>query len=307
MADYEYLPVSSGSGDAAKMNIQTDRTAGATVIDVDSVTNVPTEFIGTWGTLGSDGLITLASKRDFKGRVSGADIIIDAMCPGNTDNGNTVGQVILVKPNTFWSNLVATFIKNATGFDTPEAVTFGSINGNNGLTITSGAVSLPNNSLLKAALEKPHYGKIYFATQFTGQVISNSEARISFNTLEAESVGITAGGLGGAAYLQVNRAGLYDVTIQINSSDGATSGSVIVWLAITNEAGVLINRFRHYDRTIAISQGQTYGHKVYLPLGYRIYVNCYSGDANFRLGYGGTNDTFNQKTFGPYLAVTEIR
>lgn len=124
MADYEHLPVGNGSGDAALMHITGTRLTAATTIAVDSVTNVPTKFIGTYGTLGADGLITAASKRDFKGHVSGADLVIDAFCPGSVDAGNTIGQVVIVKPNTFWANLVATFIKNATGFGTPESATF---------------------------------------------------------------------------------------------------------------------------------------------------------------------------------------
>lgn len=144
MADYEYLPASNGSGDAALMHIQSDRTALATLIDVDTVTNVPAKFIGTWGTLGSDGKITLATKRDFKGHVSGADIIIDAMCPGNTDGGNTTGQVIIVKPNTHWSNLIGQFIKNATGFGTPES-TFWS-------TITAAVAAITGNTTIGGSL-----------------------------------------------------------------------------------------------------------------------------------------------------------
>lgn len=152
MADYEHLPASNGSGDAALMHIQSDRTAGATLIDVDTVTNVPTKFIGTWGTLGADGKITLASKRDFRGHVSGADLIIDAMCPGNTDGGNTIGQVVIIKPNTRWSDLVAQFIKNATGWGTPEnsfwstiTAAIATITGN---TTIGGSLSVTGNTTL---------------------------------------------------------------------------------------------------------------------------------------------------------------
>lgn len=122
MADYEHLPASNGSGDAALMGITAERLTGATTIAVDSVANVPAKFIGTYGTLDADGLITSASKRDFKGHVSGANLVIDGFCPGSTDDGNTIGQVVIVKPSTHWANLVAQFIKNATGFGTPENI-----------------------------------------------------------------------------------------------------------------------------------------------------------------------------------------
>lgn len=118
--NYDFLSVSNGSGDAALMHIESDRLAGSATIDVDTVTNVPAKFIGTWGTLAANGLIDPSTKRDFRGHVSGADIIIDAMEPGFVDDGNTEGQIIIVKPNTGWANRVANFIKNATNNGTPE-------------------------------------------------------------------------------------------------------------------------------------------------------------------------------------------
>lgn len=127
MADYEHLPASNGSGDPALMHVQTQRLVGSTTIDVDSVTNVPAKFIGTYGVLGPDNLITAASKRDFFGHVSGADLVIDSFLPGSTDNGNEIGDVVIIKPNTGWANLIAAFIKNATGFGTPEDVTFNDV------------------------------------------------------------------------------------------------------------------------------------------------------------------------------------
>lgn len=122
MADYEHLPASNGSGDAALMHVESVRLTGATTIDVDTVTNVPAKFIGTYGVLGPDGLITAASKRDFNGHVSGADLVIDNFLPGSTDDGNAIGDVVIIKPNTHWSNLVAQFIKNLTNFGTPEDI-----------------------------------------------------------------------------------------------------------------------------------------------------------------------------------------
>lgn len=140
MADYDFLPASNGSGDAALAHITDIRTAPAATIKVDTVTNFPSKFIGTWGTLGSDGYITAASARNFKGHVSGADLIIDAMEAGSTDGGNTIGQVVIIKPTTGWANRVAAFIKNATNFGTPEAVTFGAVTAG-AVGATSAAIS----------------------------------------------------------------------------------------------------------------------------------------------------------------------
>lgn len=142
MSDHQFLKVSDGNGDAALVHVSDNRLAGAATIDVDTVANVPAKFIGTWGTVGANGLITPATKRDFMGHVDGADLVIDAMAPGNTDDGNTAGQVIIIKPNTHWSNLVASFVMNAKGYGTPEDVQFRDVTGRNGVfdTITvSGA------------------------------------------------------------------------------------------------------------------------------------------------------------------------
>jgi hypothetical protein len=127
VADYDYLPASNGSGDAPLMHVTGTRAIAATSIAVDSVTNVPTKFIATYGVLGSDGLITAASKRDFKGHVSGSTLVIDAFEPGSADNGNAIGDVVIIKPNSGWANRVAAFIKNAANFGTPEAVTFSAV------------------------------------------------------------------------------------------------------------------------------------------------------------------------------------
>jgi hypothetical protein len=126
--DTDFLSVSNGSGDAALMHVNgTGRLSGATTIPVDTVANVPTKFIATYGTLGPDGKITAASKRDFKGHVSGSSLIIDGFLPGSVDNGNTAGQVVLIKPNTHWSNTVASFLKAIAGLATAVPGTFTSL------------------------------------------------------------------------------------------------------------------------------------------------------------------------------------
>lgn len=156
MAQYDFLSVSNGSGDAALMHIETDRLTGATTIDVDTVTNVPAKFIGTYGTIGPDGLITAASKRDFRGHTSGGNLVIDAFEPGSTDAGNTAGQVVIVKPNTGWADRVATFIKNATGNGTPEAGTFAALTAAAITAVSaaiSGALTVGGNATVTGNLE----------------------------------------------------------------------------------------------------------------------------------------------------------
>lgn len=121
MADYDYLPASNGSGDAALMHITAPRLTGATTLTVDSIVNVPTKFIGTAGTPLATGFIDPATAINFKGHTSGSNLVIDSFEPGSTDAGNTAGQIVIIKPTSGWTNRVASFIKNATNFGTPEA------------------------------------------------------------------------------------------------------------------------------------------------------------------------------------------
>ena len=78
---------------------------------------VPAKFIGTYGSLltsGSNaGQIDPATKVDFKGHLGTGNLVIDGFEPGSTDNGNTAGQVVVIKPNSVWANLICSAIATA--------------------------------------------------------------------------------------------------------------------------------------------------------------------------------------------------
>lgn len=106
---------SNGSGEAVKASITALRTAGATTNTVDSTTNWPTNFIATSGKELPDG--TLTNVLVYAGHKSGSTIIIDTIAPGYTDTlGNSVNDVIILKPTTMWgdnlSNLLAVSLDN---------------------------------------------------------------------------------------------------------------------------------------------------------------------------------------------------
>lgn len=122
--DYEYLKASDGTGDAALMHVEAERSIGATTIEVDIVTGVPDKFIGSFGTLLPTGFVDAATIGNFYGHLDGSNLEIDGFLPGTVDDGNSEGQVVIIKPNTFWSNKVAEFILNATDNGTPINVTF---------------------------------------------------------------------------------------------------------------------------------------------------------------------------------------
>lgn len=177
-ADNEFLSVSNGSGDAALMHVNgSGRLTGATTIPVDTVANVPTKFFATYGVLGPDGLITSASARNFKGHVSGSNLVIDGFLPGSTDNGNSVGDVVIIKPQTHWANTVATFIKNITNFGTPENIWASAINAAS--ATLSGALSAASAAIsgamtVGAGLTVTGVSRVVPATTASGSTITPS-------------------------------------------------------------------------------------------------------------------------------------
>lgn len=112
----EYLRASDGTGNAALAHIESTRAIGATVLNVDSVDNYPTKFIYTTGTVGADGFLVPASITEMFCHVTAGDVIIEGYMPGYTDQGNTAGQVGVIKQSTAWANLVADTMKNAQTF-----------------------------------------------------------------------------------------------------------------------------------------------------------------------------------------------
>lgn len=108
--DNTYLKVSDGGGDAAMMHVINPRSINATTISVDTVANVPEKFIATYGELLPSGFIDPATAVNFYGRLSGSDLEIDGFLPGTTDNGNSVGDVVVIRPNTFWANQLVSYL-----------------------------------------------------------------------------------------------------------------------------------------------------------------------------------------------------
>jgi hypothetical protein len=229
MSDYNYLPVSNGSGDASLMHLTGNRGIGSTVYAVDSVVNVPANFIGTCGTLLATGFIDPTTKTDFKGHVSGATLVIDAFEPGSTDTGNTSGQVVVIKPNTGWANRVAQFIKNATNFGTPEAVTFAGV--------TAGATTV---TTLTSTNDTNVGGNLVM----TGAVhsASSSVATVdgSANVTPNKQI-FTVTGLDASATVQAPTIGTWDgAAVVIRIKDNGVSRSLTFVAAYTNISGLAL-------------------------------------------------------------------
>jgi len=115
--DQTYLQVSDGNGDASLMHITGTRLIGSTVINVDTVVNVPSKFIATSGTPNIDGFIDPTTVTNFYGHVDGSTLVIEGFCAGSTDTGNTTAQVVIIKPNTEWANLLVNTVNNSDGWN----------------------------------------------------------------------------------------------------------------------------------------------------------------------------------------------
>lgn len=107
MADLRLVSASDGNGEAVRATVTGIRNPSSTVINVDSVLNWPSYFIATSGTLLPDGTLDQGTVTVFSGHLSSTTIVIDGFLPGYSDTGNTVGQVVVLKPTTAWADEIA--------------------------------------------------------------------------------------------------------------------------------------------------------------------------------------------------------
>ena len=103
--EIDFLYASDKTGEAVRAVVTGTRTIASTTLEVDSLNNWPAKFVATVGTLNvTTGIIDPATVTIFKGHTSGGDIIIDEFAPDYADSGNSIGQVVVIKPNTFWAD-----------------------------------------------------------------------------------------------------------------------------------------------------------------------------------------------------------
>ena len=108
MNDVEYLQASNGSGEPPRASVTVARSIAATTLTVDAVTNWPPFFVATSGVLNTEtGVLNPATVKVFKGHTQSGAIEIDAFAPGYTDAGNAVGDIVVLKPNTLWADIIA--------------------------------------------------------------------------------------------------------------------------------------------------------------------------------------------------------
>lgn len=128
------IKASDGTGNASVATVQAVRSAGATTIQVDTTQGIPTEFVGSMGTphtftdpvTGEEiTIISEATAVDFSGHIDGSDLEIDDIAPGYTDGGSEVGDIVIIRPTTQWSDnlyrVVAEKAVNPVGMIAPYA------------------------------------------------------------------------------------------------------------------------------------------------------------------------------------------
>ena len=106
----EYIRASDGNGVAVTATVTSDRGIGSLTLIVDSVLNWPHKGIATVGTAVYDSdnnLTTITDPTVFKFHLDGSIIEIDGFAPGYTDNGNTIDQIVILKPTTDWADDIA--------------------------------------------------------------------------------------------------------------------------------------------------------------------------------------------------------
>lgn len=123
MASIEQIKGSDGTANASLATVQNSRSSGASTIIVDTVAGInPAGFIGSMGTphtftdpVTSETItvISEATAVDFSGHIDGSNIEIDDIAPGYTDLGSEVGDIIIIKPTTQYSDNLAEVLEAA--------------------------------------------------------------------------------------------------------------------------------------------------------------------------------------------------
>lgn len=116
MQSIKLIRGSDGSGNASAATVQIIRSAGATILHVNTVTGIPTNFCATMGTphtfvdpvtAETITVISEATAVDFEGHVDTGTLVIDTIAPGYTDAGSAVGDIVVIRPTTQYANNVA--------------------------------------------------------------------------------------------------------------------------------------------------------------------------------------------------------
>lgn len=163
--DLGTLNASDGTGEASQASVQAIRTAGANSITVSSLSHWPAKFIATTGTLipvqgTNQKTIDPSTMLVFAGHISAGKIVIDSVAPGYVDQGSKVNDVVIIKPTTFWADILAGAVQSVSGNGTPVPATFSTLTTTSNTTIqgnlvVNGTSSVKSGSVTSAATINP--------------------------------------------------------------------------------------------------------------------------------------------------------
>jgi len=102
----ENIKGSDGTNETVRAVVTAQRAISSTTIQVNSIVGFNSSVISTTGALDADSKLTIRPQVFF-GHISGSSIEIDSFAPGYTDQGNEVGDIVVIKPTTAWADEIA--------------------------------------------------------------------------------------------------------------------------------------------------------------------------------------------------------
>lgn len=109
MPSIENIKGSDGTAETVRAVVTAQRAVSSTTIAVNSIVGFNTNFIGTTGGLDADNKLTIRPQVFF-GHISGSNLVIDSFVPSYTDQGNEVGDIVVIKPTTAWADEIAALL-----------------------------------------------------------------------------------------------------------------------------------------------------------------------------------------------------
>lgn len=103
------VKASDNTAESVRAVVTSIRSVSSSTIAVNSVTGYPSTFIGMTGALDADSKLTVRPQVFF-GHLSGSTIEIDSFAPGYSDEGNEVGDIVILKPTSAWADEVAAIL-----------------------------------------------------------------------------------------------------------------------------------------------------------------------------------------------------
>lgn len=278
MASIDNIKGSDGSANASVATVQTSRSPGSSTIIVDTVLGWNAGgFSATMGTphtftdpITSEEItvISEATAVDFVGHIGSGKIEIDTIAPGYSDLGSEVGDIIVVRPTTQWSDEVASVLEVSHDDDG---------------TLKAGAVDaaavLASNVVTTAKILNANVTPDKLATGAAAAVVTTSQTTTSITFADLATVGP-------AVTVTIGANGIALVNIFGHLQLGTASGeSAFIGVAVSGASTVAAadDRALRYQPWTAAAFGQ-YGASF-------LFTGLTPGSTTFTLKYRVSSNT----------------